>query len=125
MTGYLVFHAKKNGKNLSSLRSVGGGAARAPEQVKSIDNAFINAIPNTGWGMTETNAIGTAIAGELYLDRPSSSGFPAAVLDIRIADEDGYALQTGERGEFKIQGISMFRGYWNNQKATDESHTSD
>ena len=126
MTGDLVFHAKQNGDNLSSLRSVGGGgAARAPEQVKSIDNAFINAIPNTGWGMTETNAIGTAIAGELYLDRPSSSGFPAAVLDIRIADEDGYALQTGERGEVQIQGTSMFRGYWNNQKATDESHTGD
>ena len=126
MTGDLVFHAKQSGENLSSLRSVGGGgAARAPEQVKSIDNAFINAIPNTGWGMTETNAIGTAIAGELYLDRPGSSGFPAAVLDIRIADEDGYALQTGERGEVQIQGTSMFRGYWNNQKATDESHTGD
>ena len=62
MTGDLVFYAKQNGHDLSSLRSVGGGgAARAPEQVKSIDNAFSNAIPNTGWGMTETNAIGTAI----------------------------------------------------------------
>tara|TARA_B110001452_G_scaffold267465_1_gene277466 strand:- start:205 stop:1872 length:1668 start_codon:yes stop_codon:yes gene_type:complete len=126
MTGDLVFYAKQNGYDLSSLRSVGGGgAARAPEQVKSIDNAFSNAIPNTGWGMTETNAIGTAIAGELYLDKPSSSGFPAAVLDIRIADKDGCSLQSGERGEVQIQGTSMFRGYWNNQTATDESHTSD
>ena len=126
MTGDLVFHAKQNGHNLSSLRSVGGGgAARAPEQVSSIDDAFINAVPNTGWGMTETNAIGTAIAGELYLNKPSSSGFPAAVLDIRIANEGGQSLQPDEHGEVQIQGTSMFRGYWNNQKATDESHTDD
>ena len=70
--------------------------------------------------MTDNDAIGTAIAGELYLNRPSSSGFPASVLDIRTADEDGQSLKPGDRGEVQVQGTSMFRGYWNNQKATDE-----
>ena len=75
--------------------------------------------------MTETNAIGTAIAGELYLNKPSSSGFPAVVLDIRIANEGGQSLQPDEHGEVQIQGTFMFRRYWNNQKAIDESHTDD
>ena len=126
MTSDLIYHAKQGGHDLSSLISVGGGgAARAPEQVKSIDTIFDNALPNTGWGMTETNAIGTAIAGELYLERPNSSGLPAAVLDIRIADEDGNELSAGQRGEVQIRGTSMFRGYWNNPQATAESHMDD
>ncbi len=123
MTADLIHHAKQGGNDLSSLVMVGGGgAARAPEQVRGIDSAFDNAMPNTGWGMTETNSIGTAIAGENYLERPGSSGQPAAVLDIRIAGENGNALPMGERGEVQIRGTSMFRGYWNNPGATAESH---
>jgi len=126
MTSDLVYHAKQGGYDLSSLMLVGGGgAARAPEQVKNIDATFGNALPNTGWGMTETNAIGTAIAGELYLERPNSSGLPAAVLDIRIADEDGNELSANQRGEVQVRGTSMFRGYWNKPQATAESYVDD
>lgn len=123
MTADLIHSAQQGSHDLSSLVMVGGGgAARSPEQVRGIDQVFDNAMPNTGWGMTETNAIGTAIAGDNYLDRPGSSGQPAAVLDIRIADDEGNALSPGERGEVQIRGTSMFRGYWNNPEATAKSH---
>jgi long-chain acyl-CoA synthetase len=123
MTADLVYRAQQGGHDLSSLAMVGGGgAARSPEQVRGIDAVFDNAMPNTGWGMTETNAIGTTIAGENYLERPGSSGQPAAVLDIRIADEEGNILAPGERGEVQIRGASMFRGYWNHPDATANSH---
>jgi long-chain acyl-CoA synthetase len=123
MTADLIHSAQQGGHDLSSLAMVGGGgAARSPEQVRGIDTVFENAMPNTGWGMTETNAIGTAIAGEHYLERPGSSGQPAAVLDIRIADDEGNVMPTGERGEVQIRGASMFRGYWNKPEATANSH---
>jgi long-chain acyl-CoA synthetase len=123
MTADLIQHAKNSDHDLSSLLMVGGGgAARSTEQVLGIDAAFDNAMPNTGWGMTETNSIGTAIAGENYLARPASSGQPAVVLDIRIADDQGNALPPGEHGEVQIRGTSMFRTYWNKPKATAESH---
>ena len=123
MTADLIHSAQQGGHDLSSLAMVGGGgAARSPEQVRGIDTVFENAMPNTGWGMTETNAIGTAIAGEHYLERPGSSGQPAAVLDIRIADDEGNVMATGERGEVQIRGASMFRGYWNKPEATANSH---
>jgi len=74
MTGDLVAQAARTDKDLSSLVTVGGGgAARAPEQVKRIGESFGQALPNTGWGMTETNAIGTSISGHDYLQRPASS----------------------------------------------------
>jgi len=125
MTADLIYHAQQGDHDLSSLAMVGGGgAARAPEQVRDIDSAFANAMPNTGWGMTETNAIGTAIAGEDYLGRPGSSGLPAAVLDIRIANNEGHALPAGSQGEIQIRGTSMFRGYWNNPEATAAAHVN-
>ena len=114
MTGDLVRAARLTSRDLSSLLTVGGGGApRAPEQVKQIEGAFGNALPNTGWGMTETNAIGTGIGGLDYLGRPASSGRCSAVLELKIVDEQGNSLPAGERGELLVRGTSVFFGYWN------------
>jgi long-chain acyl-CoA synthetase len=124
MTGDLVQLASATKRDLSSLAIVGGGGApRAPEQVKSIDTSFANAMPNTGWGMTETNAIGTGIGGVDYLTRPASSGRCAVVLDLRIVDEDGNELPAGERGELLIRGTSVISGYWQRPDANAETFT--
>ncbi len=122
VTGDLVEIARREGRDLSSLIAVGGGgASRAPEQVRAIDKAFPNAAPNTGWGMTETNAIGTSIAGADYLAHPASSGRVSGVLDIRIVDEDGVAQPANTRGELQIRGASIMRGYWNRPEANAET----
>jgi long-chain acyl-CoA synthetase len=122
MTGDLVEHAVREGKDLTSLATVGGGgAARAPEQVRRIEQTFAKALPNTGWGMTETNAIGTGIGGQDYLDHPASSGRASAVVDIRVVDESGQVLDHGERGELQIKGTSVIRGYWERPEANAET----
>ena len=114
MTGDLVRVAKQTSRDLSSLVSVGGGGApRAPEQVKQIEASFEKALPATGWGMTETNAIGAGIGGLDYLNRPASSGRCSAVLELKVVDDQGRALPAGERGELLVRGTSVFRGYWN------------
>ena len=122
MTGDLVEAARRTDRDLGSLVVVGGGGApRAPAQVASIDRTFRRAQPNTGWGMTETNAIGTGIVGRDYLDHPESSGRCSAVLELRIVDDDGKALPAGERGELQVRGTSVFRGYWNRPDADAET----
>ncbi len=114
MTGDLVRVAKSGNHDLRSLVMVGGGGApRAPEQVRQIGASFGGAMPNTGWGMTETNAIGTGIGGEEYLARPASSGRCSLLLDIKVVDDAGNALPPGERGELLVRGGSVFVGYWN------------
>ena len=121
MTGDLVRIARQTDKDLSSLVMVGGGGApRAPEQVKQIGASFGKAMPNTGWGMTETNAIGTGIGGPAYLERPASSGRSSIVLDLKVIDEAGKALPAGERGELLVRGASVFRGYWNRPEVNAE-----
>lgn len=122
MTGDLVQAARRSNRDLSSLMTVGGGGApRAPEQVRDIDEAFSTALPNTGWGMTETNAIGTGIGGNDYLEHPASSGRASAVVDLKIVDEDGNELRAGERGELLVRGVSIIPGYWQRPEANAET----
>ena len=122
MTGDLVLEAQRSQRDLSSLSSVGGGGApRAPEQVRNIEKSFAKALPGTGWGMTETNAIGAGIGGLDYLERPESSGRCSAVMELKVIDEEGNELPALSRGELLIRGTAVFRGYWNRPDANAET----
>ena len=122
MTGDLERAARTSTRDLSSLLTVGGGGApRAPDQVQKIAGTFEKALPNTGWGMTETNAIGTGIGGEDYVNHPKSSGRVSALLDLRVLDEAGKVLLPGERGELQIRGASIIKGYWDRDEANLEA----
>jgi long-chain acyl-CoA synthetase len=126
ITGDLVRVARAGGHDLSSLLTVGGGGApRAPEQVRQIAASFGNALPNIGWGMTETNAIGTSNSGADYLARPDSSGRCSQVLELSIRDDAGRELPAGQRGELWVRGTSVFRGYWNLPEATAAAFVGD
>ncbi len=122
MTGDLLNASVDTEIDLCSLLTVGGGGApRAPEQVKNIAGKFVNALPNTGWGMTETNAIGTGIGGLDYVEHPSSSGRVSALLDLRVVDEEGIELGDGKRGELQVRGVSIIEGYWERPEANAQA----
>jgi len=126
ISGDVVHASATSSRDLSSLVVMGGGgASRAPEQVRAIDEMSESVIPATGWGMTETNAIGTGNAASDYLRHPSSSGQCSAVLDIRVVDDAGDECPTGERGELQVRGTAMFRGYWNRPEADAEFFDGD
>jgi len=126
LTGDLVRVAQRKRHSLATLLSVGGGGApRAPEQVRQIGSSFAQALPATGWGMTETNAIGAGIAGEEYLQRPASSGRCSQVLQLKVVDDAGQELPAGQRGELWVRGTSVFAGYWNRPEATAQAFVGD
>ncbi|MEM7273131.1 MAG: class I adenylate-forming enzyme family protein [Actinomycetota bacterium] len=109
-------------RDLSSLRSVGGGGApMPPELVRRIDEHFPKGRPGLGYGMTETNAYGPQNAGQDFLDRPTSTGRTIPVMQMRVTDPDGNELPTGETGELWFRGPSLIRGYWNRPDATAET----
>ena len=126
MTGDLVLAAHESSHALPSLRAVGGGGApRSREQVGEIDTTFPSATPHIGWGMTETNAIGTSISGPAYVDHPATCGWPVALLDFRIVDDNGEVLPTNVRGELQVRGAAIFRGYWKRPGANAEAFVDD
>jgi len=126
VTGDLLRVAREGRHDLDCLLTLGGGGApRAPEQVLQIGASFMNALPATGWGMTETFAIGAGIGGDDYLKRPTSSGRCPLVLDLKVVDERGASLAPGERGELMVRGASLFRGYWNRPEVDAEAFDGD
>jgi long-chain acyl-CoA synthetase len=106
-----------------SLKTMGGGgAAMAPEHSRQIAKQLKSGVPGTGYGMTETNGLGTSISGPDLLERPRSCGRPIPpIVRIKIVDEDGNEVPRGDTGEIWIKGAMNFRGYWNKPDATRET----
>ncbi len=100
----------------SSLKIMGGGgAAMAPEHSRQISRRTGGSVaPGAGYGMTETNGLGTAISGPELLDRPKSCGRPVPPLvEIKVVDADGHPQPSEVTGEIWIRGPMNFSGYWN------------
>ncbi len=105
----------------SVVRVAYGGAPAAPELVRRIQEAFPQAAPSNGYGLTETSAITSTNAGPEYVAKPDSAGVPLPVCGIKVCDEEGNALAQGEIGELWISGPNVIKGYWNKPEATAET----
>ncbi len=123
ITGDLTRAAAARKRALPSLLAIGGGGSHRPAtQVLAIRETFENAMPGTGWGMTETNAIGTQIGSPDYLNVPASSGRCSVLMDIKIVDPaSGSELRRGEVGELWVKGTPVVREYWNKPAATAQA----
>ena len=106
----------------SSLRQVGGGGAPAsPELVRRVESTFQRGRPGLGYGMTETTAYGPQNAADDYVARPTSTGRPVPVMQLKVVDEAGSEVPQGEQGEICFYGPTVIREYWNKPEATAEA----
>ena len=122
----ILSHPEREKYDISSLEDLGGGgAARPAEHVKQMDEQF-EARPSIGYGLSETNALGTLNGGDEYLQYPSSCGRAVPPLtDINIIDENWNTLKEGEVGEVVIKSPGNMVGYWKNPEATAEVFNDD
>jgi acyl-CoA synthetase (AMP-forming)/AMP-acid ligase II len=132
MARELLMHPDFARRDMSSLKMVGGGgAAMQPDLVHKVGETLRSARPNTGYGMTETSGIITAVSHEFFLDRPTSVGPAMPTFEARIVDADGRELPPGDIGELLVRGAPVIKGYLNRPEATAETivdgwlHTGD
>ncbi len=120
----VIGHPDFHKYDTSSLQSMGGGGAQLqPDLVQKIDDTVETARPSTGYGMTETCGIITAIATDFFVDRPASAGPAMPCYEAKVVDSEGNALPVGEVGELWVKGAQVIKGYLNRPEATAEDIT--
>jgi long-chain acyl-CoA synthetase len=132
----LMNHERASGTDLSSLTKVySGGAPIAPaivERFEKLSGAYIHNI----YGLTETTSPshGVPLGQRAPVDEGSgalSVGVPVFDTMVRILDEEGNELPTGEVGEIVTSGPQVVPGYWEKPEETDSAipggalHTGD
>jgi long-chain acyl-CoA synthetase len=124
MARELINHPDFEKTDTSSLLSLGGGGAQLPpDLVGKIDGAVKTARPNTGYGMTETCGIITAVSADFFIDKPDSCGPAMPSFEAKCVDDDGNAVPAGQVGELWVKGAPVIKGYINRPEATAESIT--
>jgi acyl-CoA synthetase (AMP-forming)/AMP-acid ligase II len=133
----LVDVAGPDSPALAGIRTVVYSAAPV---TSTILRAAMAAMPNAGflnlYGQTEV--ITSGLPRELHRTateddwrRLTSVGHPFPDTEVRIIDGDVRECPPGEPGEIVVRSDVMFRGYWNNDRATAETirdgwcHTGD
>ena len=80
----------------------------------------------TGYGLTETHGVSTMCRHD---DAPEviakTVGRPLPGVEVRVVDETGNALATGEQGEVVIRGFNLMKGYYDDPDATAEAIDAD
>ena len=123
MTLEVLEAAKTTNYDLSSIMDMTtGGAPFPPGMISEVPEIIPGARTTCIYGLTETNALGTVITRDAYLDRPDSVGKALPpIVEIKIVDEEGTDLPTDEIGEILIKTIASARGYWNQPDDTAEA----
>ena len=98
-----------------------GGAGLPATLVDKTLTALTEHMIGIGFGMTETNGVGAAAAGELFRDKPKSSGVISPIMDVRICTPDGESLPANEVGEVCMRGVTLMDEYLGNASATQEA----
>jgi len=102
-----------------SLGGLGFGGAGLPQRlIDQVGRHMAGTMTGIGFGLTETNGVGSAASGLLFEHAPRAAGVLSPLIECRIADEAGHALAPGQPGEIWLRGVSLMQGYWGQPEAT-------
>jgi long-chain acyl-CoA synthetase len=113
-------HPARHDYDTSTVSSVAfGGSPSAEELQRKIRDTFPNVkVTSNAYGLTETSSVATVNSGADAVAKPTSVGPPVPTVEVKIVDELGNEVSTGETGEVCITGPILMKGYWNKPEAT-------
>lgn len=120
MVTMLLHHPGAEQYDTSSLEKVRCGSAPIPvETLRAFEKKFGCTIYE-GYGLTETGGILSAHP-QNKPTRVGSVGVPMEHVTVRIHDDEGRELPTGEWGEIVARGPNVMKGYYKMPEATAEA----
>lgn len=122
MARELLMHPDWETTDTSTLAALGGGgAALQPDLVEKIDKAKGAVKPSTGYGLTETHGIATAVGNVFFSAKPTSAGPILPTFEWKLIDEDGNDVPPDSIGQLCVKGPAVVKGYLNRPEATAEA----
>lgn len=109
--------AEKDGCDHSSLRWLAVSGAPVPISLLETYKALGIELQQL-YGLTEACGPGCQLTGDDVARKAGSAGRSFLHNDIRVVDDAGRDVATGERGELVIQGKHVMLGYWNLPEVT-------
>ena len=108
--------------DLSSLKGLMAGSSTIPE---AATRPFFERGISVGqvYGATETSPTAVVLRIDQAAERHGSCGKAATLCDVRIVNDAGIDVTTGESGELWVRGPNVLISYWRNPEATSESIT--
>lgn len=97
----------------SSLETVSSGSAPLPVALLHAFEHKFGAKVLEGYGLSEAAPIVTAHRKNMEI-KPGSVGIPIPGVEIKIVDENGQEVPTGEVGELIVRGDNVTPGYYQN-----------
>ncbi|GAB3359545.1 class I adenylate-forming enzyme family protein [Amycolatopsis echigonensis] len=126
----LTHHPAATRSDLSSLRRVYYSGSPIASTVLSDAMKIFGPVFFQGYGSTEGGTIYNTIlypdehveALEHRPERLASCGRPSPFFDVKIADDEGTEVATGDIGELWVRGDAVSVEYWNQPEATARAY---
>ena len=121
-------HPEFRSRDLTSLRTGVMAGALCPEPLmrRVMSEMHLPEI-TIAYGLTESSPGITITPRDLPVtERSQTVGVVLPELEVRVVDPaSGTTCATGERGELRVRGYNVMKGYYNNPEATRAAITSD
>ena len=118
-----MLRSKIEGVNMvkvaKNLQTVISGGDSLPIQVFNDFKTKYNIEITEGYGMTEGSPVVTFTHKNRPI-KPGSIGTALWGIDIKLVDDQGNEVKSGEMGEITFKGFNVMKGYYNNPKGTAE-----
>src|SRR5271165_1432 len=119
MAKLLLDHPRFESADLSSVMMCSiGSAPLAPFVLERLQDRMPEAVVSNNYGMTEAGSAYCLMPQGEAVRRPGSVGKLVAPAQVRIVDEQGDEVPTGEIGEVRLRVPGRHREYFNDTEAT-------
>ncbi|MCM3121584.1 MULTISPECIES: long-chain fatty acid--CoA ligase [unclassified Mesobacillus] len=114
----MVGSPKADQYDTSSLEWIGSGSAPLPIALLNGFRQRFDAKVLEGYGLSEAAPIVTAHNKKIDI-KPGSVGIPIPEVQIKIIDDEGREVPTGDVGELLVSGDNVTPGYYQNKEETN------